>query len=507
MSSEAEKPSQFDKVEALLGQHPGVLAAKVLCEDSTHGHLTAYVVPRNEYLGAALTDLDEERKRIQKWRKTFDLMQMGKEAATAELGFNIAGWNSSYTRQPIPAREMLDWVESTVAHISSLRPQEILEIGCGTGLLLLRIAPKCKRYVATDFAPAVLGKLRKQMNQIGGSWDSVELLERSADNFDSIVDGSFDTIVINSVTQHFPNVSYLIRVMEGALRALRPGGNLFIGDVRSLPLLELYATSVEMYQAPPELSLAELRERIDRRVKQQEQLVISPAFFLAFANRNQKLSGAEIRLKRGHSDNELTRFRYDVVLHAGGNQNERIDVEWRDWTVNEEGIKDIRRMLKDNQPDRVAVTGIRNARVEKDGMARERVLSANAIGTAGELKRELEVATTSGIEPEELFSAGKENGYRVELSWASCHSSGSYDAFLSKMDDGSETGKLIKWPQLSTSGEELAKFTNVPGQNIFKERLIQQLLSYCNENLPQQLAPIALVLVDELPSDKKASPD
>jgi hypothetical protein len=52
---------------------------------------------------------------------------------------------------------------------------------------------------------------------------------------------------------------------------------------------------------------------------------------------------------------------------------------------------------------------------------------------------------------------------------------------------------------------ELAKFTNVPGQNIFKERLIQQLLSYCNENLPQQLAPITLVLVEALPRDKKSN--
>jgi len=46
-------------------------------------------------------------------------MHMGKEAASAELGINIAGWNSSYTRQPIPAHEMREWLDNTVAEISA----------------------------------------------------------------------------------------------------------------------------------------------------------------------------------------------------------------------------------------------------------------------------------------------------------------------------------------------------------------------------------------------------
>jgi ubiquinone/menaquinone biosynthesis C-methylase UbiE len=495
MPSESGKSNSSAKIETLLRKHPAVRAAIVTCESLTGGAVTAYVVPREEYFQHA----DEERKRIQKWRKTFDLTQMGKEAAGAELGFNIAGWNSSYTRQPIPADEMREWVENTVSEICSLRPQEILEIGCGTGLLLLRIAPKCKRYVATDFAPAVLRKLRKQMEQMGGSWGGVNLLERSADNFDGLAECSFDTVVINSVTQHFPNVSYLVRVMEGVARVLRPGGKIFIGDVRSLPLLEAYAISVELFQAATEMELAELRERVALRVKQQEQLVISPAFFLALADRNPKLSGADIQLKRGRSDNELTRFRYDVVLHTVVERAASTEVEWRDWATKEEGIEDIRRMLKGEKPERVAITGIRNARVEKDVGALEGVSNPNARRTAGELKRELAASDTSGIDPEKLCSAGEDVGYRVKLSWARCRTDGSYDAVFSRTDAAAEEWKPVNWPQQSTKGEELAKYTNVPGQNVFRERLVRQLLSYCKENLPEELVPRAVVLDDDLP--------
>jgi SAM-dependent methyltransferase len=499
MPPEAEKPNQFAKIEAVLQQHPGVRAARVSRENVGFDELTVYVVPHDEYVGPVLTDTDEERKRIQKWRKTFDLTQMGKEAPAPEPDFNIAGWNSSYTRQPIPAHEMREWVENTVAGISSLRPQEILEIGCGTGLLLLRLAPKCKRYVATDFAPAVLKKLRKQMDQMGGSWDGVDLLERPADNFDGLAGGSFDTVIINSVTHYFPNATYLAKVMEGAAGVLKPGGKIFIGDVRSLPLLETYATSVELFQAAPEMELAELRERVARRVKQEEQLVISPAFFLALAERNPKLSGVEICLKRGRSDNELTRFRYDVVLHAGDKGNAGIEVEWQKWAAAETGIEDIRRMLQHEKPARIAIAGIRNARVEKDVEALKRISNANASGTVGQLKKELETAAPSGTQPANLCSAGEDAGYRVDLSWAGCQPDGSYDAVLSRTDGAAEEWKPLNWPQPSIAGVELARYTNVPGQNVFRERLVQKLLSYCKENLPEDLVPRAVVVVDALP--------
>ena len=87
-------------------------------------------------------------------------MQFGKEAASSPLAFNIARWNSSYTRKPIPAEEMREWVDESVEEILALRPREILEIGCGTGLLLLRIAPNCKRYVGVDQSKAALQRIK-----------------------------------------------------------------------------------------------------------------------------------------------------------------------------------------------------------------------------------------------------------------------------------------------------------------------------------------------------------
>ena len=44
---------------------------------------------------------------------------------------------------------------TTVDDILALKPRRVLEIGCGTGLLLFRVAPHCESYVGVDFsAPA-----------------------------------------------------------------------------------------------------------------------------------------------------------------------------------------------------------------------------------------------------------------------------------------------------------------------------------------------------------------
>src|SRR5579884_1278926 len=184
-----------------LRDHAAVQDAAVYHQ--ADGTTTAFVVPEEKYIDEVLGRLEVASKQVRKWQKTYDLTQLAKSAAKSPFAFNIAGWNSSYTRQPLPAEDMKEWVETTVERISTLEPSEVLEIGCGTGLLLLRLAQKCRRYVAMDFAPSVLMRLREQLAQASDVNKKVELLERSADNFEGLQDNSFSTVIVNSVAQHF----------------------------------------------------------------------------------------------------------------------------------------------------------------------------------------------------------------------------------------------------------------------------------------------------------------
>ena len=51
--------------------------------------------------------------------------------------------------------------------ITELRPRRVLEIGCGTGLLLFQLAPRCQRYLAQDFAPAALAHVAAEAARRG----------------------------------------------------------------------------------------------------------------------------------------------------------------------------------------------------------------------------------------------------------------------------------------------------------------------------------------------------
>src|SRR5581483_10774841 len=102
---------------------------------------------------------------------------------------------SSYTHEPISEAEMREWVDATVTRILATNPQHILEIGCGTGLLLFRLAPHCSLYCGTDFSPTVLERVRREAARRGLS--HVRLLERAASDFTGIEAGEYDLIVLN----------------------------------------------------------------------------------------------------------------------------------------------------------------------------------------------------------------------------------------------------------------------------------------------------------------------
>jgi 2-polyprenyl-3-methyl-5-hydroxy-6-metoxy-1,4-benzoquinol methylase len=112
---------------------------------------------------------------------------------------------------------MQRWVNSTVERILALKPKRVLEIGCGAGLLLFRIAPYCHNYCATDFSQPALNYIQQQLPLLKQPLP-VTLLHREADT--EIEVGAFDTVIINSVVQYFPNIDYLLRVIEGAVKSV-----------------------------------------------------------------------------------------------------------------------------------------------------------------------------------------------------------------------------------------------------------------------------------------------
>src|SRR5262245_18535522 len=70
----------------------------------------------------------------------------------------------------------------------------------------------------------------------------------------------------------------------------------------------------------------------------------------------------EVQLKRDDSDNELNKFRFDVMLHVGDEPAVAVDGPWLDWEADGVTLERLRREL-DSKPERLAVSAIPNRRL------------------------------------------------------------------------------------------------------------------------------------------------
>jgi amino acid adenylation domain-containing protein len=491
---------ELGEIEAVLNQHRAVEQALVVLKERAGGdkQLVAYIKPTPQSV-----DATREEAHLTLWQALFD--QTYSQEAGEALTFNLAGWASSYTGQSIAPEEMQEWVDETVARILALKPRRVLEIGCGTGLLLARIAPHCERYTGTEFSEAAIDHTRQMCQQID-TLGHVTLRKGFADDFGAFEANQFDTIILNSVVQYFPDISYLERVIAGALRVLKPEGFIFIGDVRLYELLETFHTSVQLYQANDTLTAQQLKQQVQRHQNQEKELLLSPDFFQSLAQQDERIVHVQVQPKYGQAENELTKFRYDAILQVGnparstGSERDvrghpealQREIVWKDWRTLEPTLSAIESLLDSDLQQPFGLHHVPNPRLQAERYAQAWLRDAEPTATIADYRQGLHQQPEAGIPLNQLRQLALSCGWQVEVSWLNTLLDGEFEIVFSRSAQPAQfTERRV--------GIERSRYANMPAQKNLAAALITHWRAYLKEKLPDYMLPSTFVLVEEFP--------
>jgi amino acid adenylation domain-containing protein len=517
---------ELGEIEAALQRHPAVREAVVIpsSEPPSEKRLIAYFSLNIQHLQQTLLQ-SIQAQHIQHWQALYNQTYQSPPSPLSSPSspplLNTTGWNSSYTGDSIPLEEMQEWVGDRVQQILALNPQRVLEIGCGTGLLLFQIAPHCEKYVGTDFSAVSLESIQHQLGRL--HLRQVELLHRMATDFEGVAPASFDVVILNSIVQYFPSADYLLQVLEGAIQAVAPGGVLFVGDVRSLPLLTAFHAWVQFCQADASLEREQLQRQVERSQFEEPELAIAPPFFHRLRDQFPQIQQVQIRLSRGRSQNEMTQFRYNVLLYTEQVIEPCVQsIQKHDWKLNPITVEETKNNLIEAESKIVIITNVTNSRVDAAVRVANWLRNPTSPKTVGRmreiLQNSLELADhrstpPSGIAPQDWWDIETVLPYDVEITWSTQTHTGDYDVLLIRHETEAKTeakteARTEARIDLPEQFDQSCNFyTNHPLQSSFARQLIPELRQYLRQSLPEYMIPSAFVPLGILPTTSSGKVD
>jgi amino acid adenylation domain-containing protein len=477
---------ELGEIENVLTQHPAVREAVVVARTDGQGETTlaAYVTPQFDQEVSVDTMQDEQ---IALWADLHD------DSYDVEDGidptFNCVGWDSNYTGQPLPEAEMREYVETTVERVLSLQPRRLIEIGCGTGLLAFQLIPKCEDYLGVDLSIAAIDTLRRlqqsePLQVRTPRLKQARFVSGRADWVLSELDDRSDVAILPSVVQYFPSLDYLDLVLRQLSASLSPSGSIFVGDVRDLRLLEAFHASVQIFKAAPDCSLRDLRRRIERAVAHEQELCIHPDYFLGLPGRTPGIASVEVLPKAGRHLNEMTRFRYDVVIRLGASPVvAAVPLEkWSGLTWPECVAHDAPHGWR----------GVPNARVRKALASLKCLAGAGEQETVADLRAAIEGVGRGGVDPQDVWEFAASNGCEALVRMSHDNDAGSFDVAIAS------AGVRCSF-EPPTAPALVAGLSNNPLLEGFARNFVPKFRAHLKGRMPSHMVPADFVVLDRFP--------
>lgn len=211
-----------------------------------------------------------------------------------------------------------------------------------------------------------------------------------------------------------------------------------------------------------------------------------------------------MRLKRGQAYNEMSAFRFDVVLHVGpqasGTELARLPA-----ASNLQSLEEIKRALA-SAPPIVMVENLKNARLSAVYAVRDAILG-NSAANVDALMQALDGAVAGGVN-QDLFHLNAD--YDVDVVWARSGDPTCFDVVLRHKATGPKGRLDLAAPR---HDQPASRYANQPAKTGSDQgALFEELRAHLREFLPEYMTPAAFVVMDAFPLtangkiDRKALP-
>jgi len=313
--------------------------------------------------------------------------------------FDTAGWFAARAPVPMPDRWMREWLDTTVARLELLSPRAVLDVGCGSGMILSKLSPGCEHYVGVDFAEEAVARLRARIRADPAS-AHVDVLVADASRAAAAGDTP-DLVILNSVVQYFPDRRYLDQTMAAFGAVLAPNGAVFLGDLHNRRLAFAERLSAHVVRAPVDVRADQLVDEVEQAVAVGAELALSVDDVVTLAPN----LTCRALVRRGRFPTTMNRFRFDALLSAAppAQKASEVDISWSAGTE-----------LTLGDADTMVVRSVPDARTIGFARLADELRTARPGATLADCRERVD--STGSIDPNALWTWGDVNGVGVAVA-------------------------------------------------------------------------------------------
>lgn len=449
--------------------------------------LSAYFVPRLETV--KIKERELSLRLIASWKELYETeYDKTRLAADIDPEFNIIGWNDSFTGQPIPPEQMREWLKDITDVILAEKPQNVLEIGTGTGLIYYQLAGKIHKYIGTDFSRSSMSQISDRIEQNPGVYGATQLQVCAAHEVSLQESEKVDMVILNSIVQYFPSEEYMTGVVAKSISFLKGSGRIIVGDVRDNRLLELFKGRLLIKKLQESVNVKEFKWAIEQDIAKEEELCLSPDYFYKLQSIFPQINHVEIKWKNVDFSNELSLYRFTVVIYVGI-EREVIKPDWQSCEILK-NRKEIFSRLQ--QGELVALKKVPNPRLWHEQQLKNG-LKNKFVKTVGDILTIIKREDQEIQEVKDFLAEAIAKGYSARLL----------------LDEDPLKINLVLEPKLSDSFIESPYHTraidhNTPASNIplfadISALLQKDVRSLLQKMVPEYMVPSEIISLVQLP--------